>query len=129
LAVVLAVPVAFFAVERVDVVAFLAAVFAVPVAFLAPAFVEPAAFLAGERVDVEAFFAVPVPGLPFTALTTFLSAPTAAATAAIVFRTAFTGAVVTAITASAGPDFCPWFLAAIYVPRLLERARCCSCCH
>jgi hypothetical protein len=34
-----------------------------------------------------------------------------------------------AITASAGPDFCPWFLAAICVPRFSNSALCYLCCH
>jgi hypothetical protein len=34
-----------------------------------------------------------------------------------------------AFTASAGPLFPAWFLAAISVPHLLERAVCYLCCH
>jgi hypothetical protein len=131
--------VAFLAVDFVVPAAFLAAVFAVPVAFLAVDLVVAAAFLALALVVPAAFFAVDfveavlVVPLARAALTRarLLEAPaadvvsgrpstasaTVSATLAATSFTVFAADAAVAFTASAGPDFCPWFLAAICVPR------------
>jgi hypothetical protein len=105
------------AVDLVLPAAFLALAFVVLPAFFAVDFVEAVLVVPLARAALVRAGVLDVPAVDVVSGRPRTVSATVSATFAATFFMVFAAVAAVAMTASAGPDFCPWFLAAICVPR------------